>query len=81
MKYVALKHKTYNLLNKGQIDIDATDNHIILIPEEGSKIYLHWKTDTGKLVSTYTMTFATRVEGKFTMINALDKATTVKTVW
>jgi hypothetical protein len=81
MKYVALKHKTYNLPGKGQVDIDATANSIILIPEEGSKIYLHWKTESGKLASTYTMSFATKVEGKVTMINALDKATVVKTVW
>jgi hypothetical protein len=81
MKYVALKHQSYNLPGKGQVDIDATNNSIILIPEENSKIYLHWKNDTGKLVATYTMTFPTKIEGKVTMINALDKATTVKTIW
>jgi hypothetical protein len=81
MKYIPLKHKTFNLLGKSQIEIDAEDDSIILIPEEGSKIYLHWKTDTGKLAATYTMTFPTKIEGKVTMINALDKATTVKTIW
>jgi hypothetical protein len=81
MKYIPLKHKTFNLLGKSQIEIDAEDDSIILIPEEGSKIYLHWKTDTGKLATTYTMIFPTKVEGKLTMINALDKPTSVKTIW
>ena len=81
MKYIALKHKTLNLAAKGQFEIDAESDSIILVPEEGSKIYLHWKTDTGKLVATYTMTFPTKIEGKVTMINALDKPTTVKTIW
>ena len=81
MKYVALKHKTINLPAKGQFEIDAEGDSIILVPEDGSKIYLHWKTDTGKLAATYTMTFPTKIEGKVTMINALDKPTTVKTIW
>ena len=91
MKYIALKHKTVNLPAKGQFEIDAESDSIILVPEEGSKIYLlpeegskiylHWKTDTGKLAATYTMTFPTKIEGKVTMINALDKPTTVKTIW
>lgn len=81
MKYQTLKHKTVNLPSKGQFEIDTESDSIILVPEEGSKIYLHWKTDTGKLAATYTMTFPTKIEGKVTMINALDKPTTVKTIW
>lgn len=81
MKYIALKHKTVNLAGKGQFEIDVGEDSVILVPEEGSKIYLHWKTDTGKLTATYTMTFPTKVEGKVTMINALDKPATVKTIW
>jgi hypothetical protein len=81
MKYFALKHKTITLDGKGQFEIDVGEDSIILIPEEGSKIYLHWKTDAGKLTTTYTMTFPTKVEGKLTMINALDKPAIVKTIW
>lgn len=81
MKYIALKHKTLNLAAKGQIEIDAESDSIILVPEEGSKIYLHWKTDTGKLVATYTMTFPTKIEGKVTMINALDKPVQIRAIW
>jgi len=81
MKYIALKHKTINLGGKGQFEIDIGEDSVILVPEEGSKIYLHWKTDAGKLAATYTMTFPTTVEGKVTMINALDKPASVRTIW
>jgi hypothetical protein len=42
MKYIALKHKTINLGGKGQFEIDIGEDSVILVPEEGSKIYLHW---------------------------------------
>ena len=80
MKYIAMKHKTVKLEGKAQTDIDAGDG-MVLVPEEGSKVFLHWKTDAGKLVTTYTMTFPTKVEGKFTAINALDKPVQIRTIW
>ena len=75
-----MKHKTVKLEGKAQTDIDAGDG-MVLVPEEGSKVFLHWKTDAGKLVTTYTMTFPTKVEGKFTAINALDKPVQIRTIW
>lgn len=81
MKYLAMKHKTVRLEGKAQIEIDAGDEGLILVPSEGSKVFLHWKTDTGKLATTYTMTFPTKVEGKFTAINALDKSVEIRTIW
>ena len=80
MKYIALKHKTVKLEGKAQTEIDAGDG-LILVPDEGSKVFLHWKNDSGKLVTTYTMTFPTKVEGSFTAINALDKPVQIRTIW
>lgn len=80
MKYLAMKHKTVRLDSKAQTEIDAGDG-MILIPDEDSKVFLHWKNDSGKLVTTYTMTYPTKVEGKFTAINALDKVVQIRTVW
>lgn len=80
MKYIPLKHKTVKLEAKGQTEIDAGDG-LILVPDEGSKVFLHWKNDSGKLVTTYTMTFPTKVEGQFTAINALDKPVQIRTIW
>ena len=80
MKYLAMKHKTVRLEGKAQTDIDAGDG-MVLVPDDGAKVFLHWKTPEGKLVTTYTMTFPTKVEGQFTAINALDKPVQIRTVW
>ncbi len=80
MKYIPLKHKIINLGPSEQIEIDA-DQGLILIPNDNSKIYIHWKNAEGKLVSTYTMTFPTKVEGKVLLINGLKTSTQVKTIW
>ena len=80
MKYLPMKHKSIVLGPKGQLDIDASLG-MILVPEENSKVFLHWKTPEGKLVTTYTMTFPTKVEGAFTAINALDKPVQIRTIW
>jgi hypothetical protein len=79
MKYQALKHNTIKLASRAEYALDAKDG-VVLMPQTGSKIYLHWLTETGKLVTTYTMTFATRVEGQVKLINALDKETSVQIV-
>jgi hypothetical protein len=79
MRYQALKHNRIKLANKAEYSLDAKDG-VVLIPQDNSKIYLHWLTDSGKLATTYTMTFATRVEGQVKLINALDKETTVQIV-
>lgn len=75
-----MKHKTVKLDGKAQTDIDAGDG-MVLVPDDGSKVFLHWKTPEGKLVTTYTMTFPTKVEGKVTAINALDKSVTIRAIW
>jgi hypothetical protein len=80
MKYQALKHKTISLAGKGQSEFDAGET-ATLIPDENSKVFIHWKTDNGKLAATYTMTFPTRIEGNVTLINALDKPVNIKAVW
>ena len=81
MKYQAMKHKPVSLEPKGQLEIDAGDQPLILVPDDGAKVFLHWKNADGKLVTTYTMTFPIKVEGKFTMINALDKPVAIRTIW
>lgn len=80
MRYLPLKHKTITIDSKAQIELDAGDGST-LVPDENSKVFLHWKNDTGKLVATYTMTFPTKIEGKVTMINALDKSTQIRVIW
>jgi hypothetical protein len=79
MKYQALKHSRIKLLPKGENLLDARDG-VVLIPQDSSKVFLHWLNDSGKLVATYTMTFPTRVEGQIKLINGLDKETSVQII-
>ena len=80
MKYQALHHKTIKLESKAQLEYDAGEG-ATLVPDENSKVFLHWKNNSGKLVATYTMTFPTRAEGKFTIINALDRPVQIRAIW
>ena len=80
MKYQALQHKTLKLAGKAQIEYDAKDG-AYLVPDENSKVFIHWKNDSGKILATYTMTFPTKIEGKVTLINALDKPCQIRAIW
>ncbi len=68
MKYQALKNYHVKIAANGQIEHDAGLGHI-LVPPENAKIYLHWLNDNGKLVTTYTLNYATLVQNKFRIIN------------
>lgn len=81
MRYQSLKHKTIQLSGKAQQEVDAGEEGLTLVPDENSKVFLHWKTDTGKLAATYTMTFPTYVQGAVTLINALDKPVQIRAIW
>lgn len=80
MKYQALQHKTLKLGGKGQIEYDAKDS-AYLVPDDNSKVFIHWKNDAGKILATYTMTFPTKIEGKVVLINALDKPVQIRAIW
>jgi hypothetical protein len=80
MKYTALRHKTVSLKPKEEMRLDYAPE-MILIPDEGSKVFLHWKNDKDKLLATFTMTYATKVEGAVFAINGLDKPTKIKVIW
>ena len=80
MRYQALHHKTLKLESKAELDYDAGQG-TTLVPDENSKVFVHWKNDSGKLVATYTMTFPTRIEGKCTLINALTNPVQIRAIW
>jgi hypothetical protein len=77
--YQPLKNYTIKLDPKETKDLDAQTG-AILIPSPNSKIFLHWLTDKGNIRSTYTMTYATRVEGKLKVINGLDATTSIHVI-
>lgn len=79
MLYQPLKNHTIQLGPKESKDLDA-QNGTVLVPNPNSKVFLHWLTDKGNIRSTYTMTYATRVEGKLKLINGLDATTSIHVI-
>jgi hypothetical protein len=79
MLYQPLKHHVIDLGPKDTVELDAQTG-AVLVPSTNSKVFLHWLTDSGKIRSTYTMTYATRVEGKLKLINGLDTTTSVQVI-
>jgi flagellar hook assembly protein FlgD len=79
MKYQALKHRKIKLANKATSELDAREG-VVLVPQDGAKVFIHWTNENGKLVNTYTMTFPTRVSGNLKLINGSDKETTVQII-
>ena len=73
MLYRALKNTVIHLAPNETADFDAGTG-VVFVPQEGAKIFLHWLTDRGNMRSTYTMTYATRVEGKLKIINGSNTA-------
>jgi hypothetical protein len=79
MLYQALKNYFITIDPKDSTELDA-QNGVVLVPHSGSKVFLHWLTDSGKIRSTHTMTYATRVEGKVKLINGLDIQTSIHVI-
>lgn len=79
MLYRALKNHSIQLGPKETVEFDAQTG-VVFVPQPNSKIFLHWLTESGKLRQTYTMTFATKVEGQLKLINGLDNPTSVHVI-
>jgi hypothetical protein len=79
MLYQALKNCFITIGPKESQDLDAQTG-VVLVPQSDARVFLHWFTDSGKIRSTYTMTYATRVEGKVKIINGLDAQTIVHVI-
>ena len=79
MLYQPLKNYSIQLGPKDSTELDA-QNGVVLVPQSGAKVFLHWLTDSGKIRSTYTMTYATRVEGKVKLINGIDTQTAIHVI-
>lgn len=63
--------KTENIVLEAKEEaIFKADKSVVFVPHWNSKIYLHWLTEDGLIKNTFTMTYATKVEGKIKLINA-----------
>ncbi len=79
MLYQALKNYFITLGPQDSAELDA-QNGVVLVPQSGAKVFLHWLTDSGKMRSTYTMTYPTRVEGKVKLINGFNVQTAIHVI-
>jgi hypothetical protein len=79
MLYRSLKNHFITLSPKQEFELDAGTG-VVLVPHSGAKVFLHWLTDSGKMKSTFTMTYPTRVEGKVKLINGLNVQTSVHVI-
>ena len=79
MLYTPLKNNIIQIGPKDSQELDAGLG-VVLVPQSNSKVFIHWLTDSGKMRSTYTMTYATRVEGKCKLINGLDTAASIHVI-
>ena len=72
MKYTALKHRFITLDKESQIT--ASPNGSVLVPEENTKVFLHWLNENGKLLATYTLSYPTLVQDTVKLINGSGKS-------
>jgi hypothetical protein len=79
MLHRALKNTVINLNSKESVEFDAGTG-VVFVPQQGSKIFLHWFTSKGNIRSTFTMTYPTWVEGKLKLINGLDATTSIHVI-
>jgi len=78
MLYQALKPYSILLESTETRDLD-TGTGLVLIPEDNSKVFLHW-LNGDKLRATYTMTAATRVYERVRLINASNRTIEIKVI-
>jgi hypothetical protein len=67
MNYRALKNHWIDVA--GEVEFSAGPNGSILIPPSGTKVFLHWTNENGKLISTHTLTYATLVHNRLRLIS------------
>ena len=65
-RYRTLKH--YWVDTNPKSEITPGPNGSILVPPSGTKVFLHWLTDSGKLAATHTLEYATLITTKVTAI-------------
>lgn len=79
MNYRPLKNRHIKIAANGHSELDAGEG-MILIPPDNAKIYLHWTNDKGKLVTTYTLSYATLVQNKVKIINGTQNPVNIHLV-
>jgi len=79
MNYRPLKNYQIKIEAKSEVEYDAGTG-TILIPPADARIFLHWLNDKGKLISTFTLTYATLVENKLKIINGTNDSVSITAI-
>ena len=79
MNYRPLKNYQIKIEAKSEVEYDAGTG-TILIPPADARIFLHWLNDKGKLISTFTLTYATLVENKLKIINGTNDSISITAI-
>lgn len=79
MIYQALNNRILVLGSKETQEFDAGSG-TILIPDDGSRVYIHWFTDTGKMRASFTMTYATKITERVKLINANNTPVRIRAI-
>jgi len=67
MNYRALKNRWIEV--KGELAFEPGTHGSIVIPNNNDKVFVHWTNENGKLVSTYTITYATLIQKSCKLIS------------
>ena len=79
MNYRPLKNYQIKIEAKNEVEYNAGTG-TILIPPADARIFLHWLNDKGKLISTFTLTYATLVENKLKIINGTNDRVSITAI-
>lgn len=79
MYYKLLDSKTIELGARDSEDFDAGDKEVILIPQDDTRVFVHWLNEE-KVLATYTMISPVRSNGKIRLTNGTNLPVTVKIV-
>jgi len=79
MNYRPLKNYQIKIEAKSEVEYNAGTG-TVLVPPADARIFLHWLNDKGKLISTFTLTYATLVENKLKIINGTNDSISITAI-
>ena len=80
MYYTPLDSKIIVLGARDCEDFDVSDKEAILIPQDGSRVFVHWLEEE-KVLSTYTMHSPTKITGYVRLTNGTSQMITIKVIF
>ena len=80
MHYTPLDSKIIVLGARDCEEINAEGKNLILIPQDGSRVFIHW-LEKEKVLATYTMACPTQITGHVRLTNGTSQLITIKVIF